>query len=138
VSTNLTFDLREVGQDWSVLLRIEKEKEACAEELERVAAVLSESLGKTLLVRWNTTVGYRTATLYVNGELALSFGQDDELWVPLDEEGELIRDQGIFHVKDLDPDTEYDRLKSAADLGFDALGRGTSSELQDTIARWDL
>jgi hypothetical protein len=135
VATTLTFDLKQVGVDWSVLLRRERDHAPYSEEVDHVAALLSESLGKALVVRWNTTVGHRAANFYVSGELSSSFGEDDEQWVLYDENGELTT-HPTFHIKELDPDTEYDRLKSAADFGFEALGRGTSSELQDAIAIW--
>jgi hypothetical protein len=80
---------------------------------------------------------YHAAALYVDGQLSRSFGEDDDVWVPYNDNSELVVDQGSFNLRELDPDIEYDVLKGALDFGFEALGRGTAEELRNAIAEWD-
>ena len=61
-------------------------------EVERLARKLStnfwENFSRGLLIDYNDQVGYRSAKIYENGECVKEFDADDELWIPLSENGE--------------------------------------------------
>jgi hypothetical protein len=136
ISSPIGLDLKEVDAGFSVALRVDEDYNRLHEEVDRAAAVLSQHLGRALVVRWNSTVGYHAATLFIDGKLSRSFGEDDDSWVPCGDDGELALDQGRFKLSELDPKVEYDVLKGAVDFGLEALGRGTQYELTDAIAEW--
>jgi hypothetical protein len=95
-----------------------------AEAFDGLAEFLSDRLGTSLVIRHDDRIGHRSSKLYRNGELVQAFGEDDELYVLLDEEGEPISDGERFSLRELDPDEEYETVKNAIQLGLDGLGRG--------------
>ena len=59
--------------------------------------------------------------------LKTHFGEDDELWVPLDENGQPDLSAAPLAVDDLLDDEEYATLKNAIDLGLEEFGVALSS-----------
>jgi hypothetical protein len=92
-------------------------------EVENVAAHLSAVLDSTALaVFYDNSCGVRAAVLYEHGQPSREFGQDDELWVLLDEEGEPLVEGSKFRPDELREDEEYTCLWSAMHAGLDVLG----------------
>ena len=94
-----------------------------APEMENVAAHLSAiSHSVALVVFYDNRCGVRITVLYEHGQPARELGEDDELWVLLDEEGEPLVEGPKFRPDELQEDEEYDCVWSAIHAGLDALG----------------
>lgn len=95
-------------------------------EVEKIAASLSMRFGKALLVLYDNSCDLRLAALYESGALAKEFGERDEIWVPLDEQGSPDTDRGRFRWDDIkdDSDGECDCIWDAIDAGLEAFGVG--------------
>jgi hypothetical protein len=106
---------------------------AFTEDLDGIAEALSKTLGTSLVVRYDDRIGHRSSKLYRDGELIRSFGEDDEVYVLLDEDGEPIPEGERFSLQDLDPDEEYETIKNAIQLGLEGLGRGDWPSVFDLI-----
>ena len=93
-------------------------------EDEKIAITLSQRLGTALLVLYDNRCGSRFAALYARGIHVREFGESDELWVALDEEGEPLVSGRRFRWGDIkdDHDGEYDCIRNAIDAGLEALG----------------
>jgi hypothetical protein len=104
-------------------------------EAERIAADLSNIVGKALVVRYDSRIGHRSSELFVNGNMERAFDEADELWVLLDEEGEPLLDGERFKLADLDPDQEYEAIANAIELGLQSLGSGDWKKLLLFIAQ---
>lgn len=104
-------------------------------ELDRVARELSRALGEALVVRYDSRVGQRSAALYENGAAGRSFGEADELYVRLDEQGYPLQDAAKLRLDQLSPDEEYETARNAIQLGLDALGHGGWEDLHELMTR---
>lgn len=95
-------------------------------EVEKIASSLSMRFGKALLLFYDNSCDVRFAGLYEDGALVKSFGEKDEIWVPLDEQGHPDADQGLFRWDDIQSDSrrEYDCTYDAIDAGLEAFGVG--------------
>ena len=82
------------------------------------ALTLAEGSLVSVALVYDNRVGLEDAHVFQNGGRCSVFGEQDEIWVPLDDLGEpLIDSQGVT-AGDLDPSREYDVLHSAIDLGL--------------------
>lgn len=90
--------------------------------INEVAAQLSKSCGHSLAVFYDNRCGVNDSNLFRNGSLVESFGEEDELWVPLDDNGYQLTDGERFTVDQLDEDEEYDCIQSGIDVGLATLG----------------
>jgi len=98
-------------------------------DIEAVAAHLSSPASAALAVFYNNQVGFREAILYRNGRQETAFGEEDELWVPLDEKGEPLVDAERLTVSELEEDEEYQTIQSAIEAGLAALGVSATANL---------
>src|SRR5271165_6730864 len=72
----------------SVLYRNDtRQSSRFSEEMDRLARTISESISTCLLVRYDSRIGHRSSSLYSSGRLIRNFGEADELFVPLGEDG---------------------------------------------------
>jgi hypothetical protein len=62
-----------------------------------------------------------------------AFGEADELFVPLDEEGEPIVFAEPLLAEELSEDLEYETIANAIQLGLGAMGAGAWDELFNFI-----
>ena len=104
-------------------------------EIEPVAADLSKIIGKALVVRYDSGIGHRTSELFINGNMEKAFGEDDEVWVLLGEDGEPLVDGERFKLEELDPDEEYETIENAIQLGLQSFGSGDYKELRAFMGR---
>ncbi len=127
----LTLRLAELAPDVCGVWRVARRHENFDPEVvEAVGAALSDGLGLcTLVVFYNNQVGLREAVLFDPAVTeARVFGEEDEWWVPLDDEGEPITNGPRFRADQMealeaqDEDAEFDCVWSALDAGLDALG----------------
>lgn len=91
------------------------------EETAHTASVLSRALGKALLVAYDTRVSCRVAVL-AEGEVAAEFGEEDELFVPLREDGTPNNEGLRLRFEELDPTGEYETVVNAVQLGLQHFG----------------
>lgn len=86
-----------------------------------LTAALSVFTAAALAVFYDNRCGLRAAAAFRGGTLSAEFGEDDEWWVPLDEDGEPRRDVPPVPAADLDADEEYDCVRDAIEVGLAAL-----------------
>ena len=89
-----------------------------------IAREISKRVGQAVAVIYDNQIGLRSAYLYENGAFIRDYGEDDELWVLLDEDGEPQANGPTFHIHELVNNQEYDCLVSAIDMGLRAIGIG--------------
>jgi hypothetical protein len=87
-----------------------------------LARELSATFGRALIVVFDDRTGTRASSLFINGTAHAEFGEDDELWVPLDTNGYAIADGPRRTLAQLDPDQEYETVANAIQLGLAAMG----------------
>lgn len=104
-----------------------------SEEIEDIAAQLSLSLGPTIVARFDSIIGYRSSMVFENGVLVQIFAQDDEIYAPLDEEGEPMVNGPRVRLAELKPSEEYDTLQNAIQLGLEFVGQDVWENLFDFI-----
>ena len=104
-----------------------------AEQMDEIAAGLSTHLGVVLAFEYDSRVGHRASREYRNGDLVASYGEADELWVQIDEQGYPIPTSERFHVDELLDDVEYETIENAIDLGLKAISAGRWSDLHDLL-----
>jgi hypothetical protein len=97
--------------------------------MDQLAAEVSRRGGRVLLARFDSRVGKRSSAIFENGEQRQAFGEADELYVPLDERGDPVRDAPPMTLTMLDPKEEHETIQNALQVGLRALGRGSWDEL---------
>jgi len=105
-------------------------------EFDKAATHLSKTCGNALVVLYDNRVGRRVSKLYRDGELDREFGELDEKWVPLDENGDPQINHRKLSADELNDDDEYDCVQDAITLGLSRLGvvnSLTSNDLKQTF-----
>ncbi len=83
---------------------------------------LSTLAGVAVAASYDDSAGHREACLASGGVVIRTFGTEDELWVPLDEDGEPIITAEPLKTSQLLPAEEYETIQNAIDLAFRAAG----------------
>jgi hypothetical protein len=137
-------EIRELEPNISILLTVENIREFSA-ELASLAPELSVIFGKTLFVQYDDRVGWRYSELFINGESANIFGENEEIWIRLNDDGLPDLDENgkpiseLIHIKDMDrfdPDEEWETYRNAIQLGLAAFGAGAWHNLRDVILEY--
>jgi len=89
---------------------------------DRLAIRIGEDVGVAVVVRYDSRIGHRSSVVYRVGQPAEHYGPDEELFVPLDDEGEPQTDVKPIPASKLDPDEEYETSVNAIELGLRAIG----------------
>jgi hypothetical protein len=71
---------------------------------------------------YDNRAGFRAATLFRNGAPRAEFGDGDELWVPLYDDGETLPDANPIAANNLNPEIEYGCIRDAIEVGLAGLG----------------
>ena len=100
-----------------------------ANAIDEVAASISKSAGVSLSVFYDNQCGIRCSALFQNGLRTASFGEGDELWVPLDGSGYPCADQPPIRASEWSDGEEYERVRDGIDAGLQAAG------LSDQVTR---
>lgn len=108
---------------------------AFADDMDCFTCEISKSITKALLIRYDSRVGHRSSRLYVEGHLKREFGQNDELFVPLDEKGEPITTGPHIKFNEMVANEEYETIKNAIELGLSEFGSGSWTDLKQLIGR---
>ena len=101
-----------------------------------IARHLSGSCGNALAVLYDDRTGLRASKLFRDGKLVREFGELDEQWVRLGEDGYPDANGTVLSADELDPDDEYECIQDAISLGLADLGVAssvTSSDLKQTF-----
>ena len=119
-----TIELRRilVVRNVSAIYRVaERDEPFKSGEMQSVATSLSIPLEAALLVFYDNRCGINAAFLFRNGLMVRQFGEDDELWVRLDEDGEPEMDGPHLTVDELEDAEEYERIRTPIDAGLTVL-----------------
>lgn len=100
-------------------------------EIDEAATHLSKVCGNALVVLYDNRVGIRVAKLFRDGNMDREFGELDEKWVPLDDNGNPDPSHRTLSANELDDDDEYDCVQDAISLGLARLGVANSVTLSD-------
>jgi hypothetical protein len=110
-----------------------------AQEMEGLADEVSLKLGTAVAVHYDNQVGVRAAMLSRDGEPVRCFGEEDEVWVPYGEGGELLLDGPRYPGSAVPEDVECDCIRNGIDAALEAAGfRGwiTAGQLAAEVAYW--
>ena len=100
-------------------------------ELERIAQELSKGFGPALVVFYDDRAHAMGSALFAEGALLREFGEADEIWVRLDEEGLPDLDGPRFSGDALPEDFEDgDCIRGAIDAGLEAAGFGVLGQAE--------
>lgn len=125
LETPRSLGLAAVAEDvWAVYVRAGRDVPFDLPEDEKIARTLSGRLGKALLVLYDDRCGLRHSALYEAGDMVRTFGEEDEIWVALDEQGQPDLDGARYRWEEIrdDVDGEYETLVNAIDAGLKAFG----------------
>ena len=126
----LSFDVRPAGPDAFVVFRNDPRQGAkFTDTVNHLADALSRAFGKALVVRYDSRIGHRSSVLFEGGIRKHDFGPEQELFVPLDEKGYPLADSSPRSLRQLDPESEYETVCNAIQLGLKALGHGSWDDL---------
>ena len=114
-----------LGPDAFVLYRTDLRRDAAfTREIDGLAEHLSNVTGRALVLRYDSRLGHRSSRLYIDGRQIRAFGEDDELFVPLDDDGEPVLSARPVRRDEFEAGAEYETVRNAIQLGMDALGVG--------------
>lgn len=133
-NTDLTLAVSAVPGDVTAVIRESLRSELrFSAEIDDLAANLSSVYGSSLVVRYDDRIGHRSSILYKEGKRARSFGEEDETYVLLDEEGEPLRDGARFKLAELTSDEEYETIENAIQAGLAEFGKGDWESLHELL-----
>ena len=130
VRHGVPFEVHDLEPGLRVVYRSDSRQDAAfSEDVDRLAGELSGQHGRSLVVRFDSRIGHRSAALYLDRQPALVFGEADELYVPLDEQGLPRREAEPLRADQLAPEEEYETIQNAIEQGLKAFGLGNWDEL---------
>src|SRR5262245_21055913 len=113
LSSPLHLRLIRLSDDLCAIYRVATRSDLFVEaSMDKVAAQVSKSCGAALAIFYDNRGGVNCSHLFRAGVLNASFGERDEVWVRLDDEGEPIMDGQRFSVDQLSDDEEYDCIRT--------------------------
>ena len=115
----------------AAIMRVRDRDAAFSEEVERLGAERSSRLGRALVARHDSRIGHRSSSFFEPGRLAARFGEEDEIFTPLDAGGSTTGAR--FRVEDRDEGEEYETIENAIPLGLDRLGADSWEDLPSFI-----
>jgi hypothetical protein len=92
------------------------------DEMEELAMALSLKFGKAVAVHMVDNVQIRESTLYEEGKLVRSFGEEDELWAPMDENGDELPGAPCCQSSAIPEGEDYAFVWDGIDAGLEAAG----------------
>ncbi len=115
----------------SVIARTDGRNAPFSEKFERLASMLSSTLGRALVVRYDSRVGHRSSSYFENGIEIAEYGEDDEILSPLNEDGSV---SGEWISPDqAEESEEYGMVKNAIELGLEKFGAGNWDDVRFMI-----
>jgi hypothetical protein len=104
-------------------------------DMERFAMELSSRFLISLLIDYDSRFSHRAATVYASGVLRHKFGENDEMFVPLDENGAPVLHARPRKIAEFLEGEEYETILNSIQLGFSSFGDGTWADLKLFISR---
>lgn len=104
-----------------------------AEAIEDLARMLSAKYSRALVVRYDSRIGHRSSEVMDGGRCVASYGENDELFVPLDEDGEPLDDATPIRRENLLQGEEYETKVNAIQLGLNHVEWNVWNELFDLM-----
>jgi hypothetical protein len=92
------------------------------DDTRQLATTISSFSDSALAVFYDNRVALRAAVHYSRGKLVREYDAQDELWVPLDEDGQPLLGGPPLLVGDLSPEEEYETVRNAIDVALSAVG----------------
>lgn len=89
--------------------------------VEQIAQRVSAEVGNAIALFYADSCGVRGAVAYRNGQRIREFGERDEWWVPLDQDGEPVIAGTRIRVYEMCPAEEYDCVFSTIDAALQAV-----------------
>lgn len=87
------------------------------------------------VLAYDDRIGLRESIVVLEGR-RVAFGEQDELWVPIDEDGRPLKLAQPLLSTELEDEEEYATIKDAIQLGLDQFGISmTSQEFRGMITR---
>jgi hypothetical protein len=129
---------RPLGRDICLVWQPDAGRVPNPESVSAMVAELSPQCSHLLHITYDDGCGIREATIYEAGIPVRSFGEGDELWVPVDESGYPITDAPALGPDDLDDDDEYDCVRCGIAAALDVfLGadRVSVGQIRDVICK---
>jgi hypothetical protein len=93
-----------------------------AEQVHRLAAELSVPFHTTVAVHYDDRCALKIAVLFEGGNLVQEFGEQNEIWVPIDDHGDPVLNGLRYPGNRKPPNQECDCIYQAIDAGLDAAG----------------
>jgi len=118
ITSTLSLTIEKLNEYTMVYRNDPRSQAIFTEEIDGVAAHVSRNVGKTLVIRYDSRIGHRSSRLFEDGMLQCSFGAEDEVWVPVDEEGLPVKDGPVYKETELLPGEEYETIQNAIELGI--------------------
>jgi hypothetical protein len=106
------------------------------QEVNRLAAEMSARVGIALAAHYDDRCGVKAASLFREGAFVREFGEADEVWAPVDEQGEPNLDGPRYPGNALPADEECDCIRQAIDAGLQSAGFNgwvSASSLREAI-----
>jgi hypothetical protein len=91
-------------------------------EIEELANALSLDFEKAVAVHFDEMLQVRDATLYHRGEMIRCFGEEAELWAPMDANGDALPDALRCPATAVPDGEEYAFVWDGIDAGLEAAG----------------
>ena len=131
----IPFDVLPLDDEISILAR--PGRPAFDDGVCEFASTLSSALRVALLVRWDDRVGGRESRVFRGGNQTHRFGNDDELYVMLDDQGMPLREGRKYKELELDAfyDDEFEVFQNSLELGCQQSGFCSWQLLHDFIKR---
>jgi hypothetical protein len=118
------FGVGSLETDVTIVYRNDPRDEAHIDAgVEQLAASLSREVGIAVVVWFDSRVGYRASLVFVQGQETASYGEDDERYVLLDDDGQPPVGAEQCSLAQLDSAQEYETITSAIELGLAHLGK---------------
>jgi hypothetical protein len=118
----LSFEVYRVVERGFVVFGWQEGPGNTAEDVEDLAKELSVEFGKAVAVHFHDMLQVRETTLYQGGESIRSFGEQDELWAPMDDNGEELPDAPRCPGYAVPDGAEYTFVWDGIDAGLEAAG----------------
>ncbi len=129
----VAFELKAVNSE-IILILFEGRERRFYEGAALVAVEISRRFHKALLFQYDSRVGHRASTLFVDGKMNRSFDATDEKYLILDESGHPDANAEPVYYSEMLDGEEYETAKNAIDLGLERLAANLSwSFLRDIL-----
>ncbi len=116
-----------LDEEVSAIIRVGDRNAPFSDEFDELGSALSSTFGRALVVRYDSRIGHRSSSYCEGGNELCRFGEEDEVYSPLDDDGAITGVRVSFD--ELDEEEEYETIENAIELGLRRLGAGRWEDL---------